>query len=468
MSNWSTRRKATYLSVVLSIFFILIITPVFILWYKAPTCFDGKKNGSETGIDCGGKCQLLCSFEGLDPIILWSRAFKITDGVYSAVAYIQNPNINSDTTTTYIFRLYDSDNVLIGTKENQTYIPKNKTVAIFEPNIDTQSKVPARVTFEFTQKLVWRKTDVRPVELTVTQKSISGETTRPRIDAIVENNSTEDIGRVEVVAIVYDDNRNAIASSRTFIDKLNRDQSVGIAFTWLLPFLTSEYVCRVPLTGVVGSRPEALGVMLAVDRSGSMIIQGTNPPQPLTDVKNAVMSFVRQMRGTDQVGVVSFATTASDPVDSQLSKNYEAVIQKILNIEVGASSTQYTNIADGIEKSMSQFFGDNQTALTNRVIILLTDGIANQPEKEGDKTYPETIAIHKSEEAKTAGVEIFTIGLGNDINVDFLKKIASGDDHYFSATSTSDLKDIYEKIAVRFCSTGPSVVEIIPQVMPNF
>lgn len=240
MNPWAIQRKIIYLGIALVLFLILVILPVVYFLYQAPTCFDGKKNGRETGVDCGGECQLLCSFEGIAPIVLWSRAFKVTDGVYSVVAYIQNPNINSETSASYVFKLYDANNALIATKENIAFIPKNKILAVFEPNIGTQSKIPARVTFEFTEKLMWQKTSRLPANLVVTQKSISGETDRPRVDAVVENQSAETIGRIETVAIVYDDNQNAIAASRTFIDKMDGNESVNIVFTWLLPFATEK------------------------------------------------------------------------------------------------------------------------------------------------------------------------------------------------------------------------------------
>ncbi len=237
MNNpWSTRRKFLYVAEAILVIVVVVGLPVFYFTNKPPTCFDGKQNGEEAGTDCGGKCQLLCSFEGLDPIILWSRAFKVTTGVYSAAAYIQNPNVNSEGLATYVFNLYDSNNVLIASKKNTTIIPKNKIIAIFEPNIDTQSKIPARVTFEFAQKPIWRKDVSVSPEFVITQKALTGELTMPRVDATVQNVSIGAQERIEVEAIVYDKNGNAIAASRTFIDRLEKDQSTRVSFTWPIPF----------------------------------------------------------------------------------------------------------------------------------------------------------------------------------------------------------------------------------------
>lgn len=252
----------------MAIVFLLIIIPVFILYYKMPTCSDGKKNGAETGVDCGGACDLLCSFEGLNPIILWSRAFKVTNGVYSAVAYIQNPNINSETEVSYVFKLYDSNNALISTKANRTFIPKNKVLAIFEQNISVGEKVPVRATFEFTSEMAWRKNSAVQPELVITQKSLVGEETRPRVDAVIENKSIETVEQIEVVAVVYDSLGNAFAASRTFVDKLAKDESARISFTWLQPFKTDKVNCLAPVSNT--SATNTLSVATSAVSTSSM------------------------------------------------------------------------------------------------------------------------------------------------------------------------------------------------------
>ena len=63
--------------------------------YEAPTCSDGVQNGDEEGVDCGGACDRVCSFQAVDPIVLWERFFEVGPGVYNTVALIENPNVNT-------------------------------------------------------------------------------------------------------------------------------------------------------------------------------------------------------------------------------------------------------------------------------------------------------------------------------------------------------------------------------------
>lgn len=67
-----------------------------------------------------------------------------------------------------------------------------------------------------------------------------------------------------------------------------------------------------------------LDVMLVLDRSGSMDDAGGSPPEPITSAKNAAKLLVDTLDpAQDQVGLVSYATTAS--LDRTLTSNLAAV-----------------------------------------------------------------------------------------------------------------------------------------------
>src|ERR1035437_1227089 len=93
--TWAFKRQAFY--VVVLILFVavsgfLIIYPSF---NKAPSCTDGKHDGNETGIDCGGSCAIACMAQVDQVSVLWARAFKVVAGRYNVVAYLVNHNKNT-------------------------------------------------------------------------------------------------------------------------------------------------------------------------------------------------------------------------------------------------------------------------------------------------------------------------------------------------------------------------------------
>jgi hypothetical protein len=60
----------------------------------------------------------------------------------------------------------------------------------------------------------------------------------------------------------------------------------------------------------------------------------------------------------------------------------------------------------------------------------------------------ETLALLHAGEMKNAGVTVYSIGLGNLINEDFLKDIASSPSLYYHAPTANDLKAIFQHIAL--------------------
>ena len=59
-------------SIVILAIILIVGLPAFLLLYKAPTCFDGKQNQGEGGIDCGGPCVKLCPSAFLPPEVIWT------------------------------------------------------------------------------------------------------------------------------------------------------------------------------------------------------------------------------------------------------------------------------------------------------------------------------------------------------------------------------------------------------------
>lgn len=107
--DWYTKRKTVILGI-----FILILVLIFGYLLKdvispAPTCADGKKNGIELGVDCGGGCLLVCATEYKPLTVSLAKAIKTTDGMYDILVLIDNANESSaPTMLSVVVDLYDS------------------------------------------------------------------------------------------------------------------------------------------------------------------------------------------------------------------------------------------------------------------------------------------------------------------------------------------------------------------------
>jgi hypothetical protein len=224
------------LILLIGIFGFIIIAPTL---NKAPSCTDGKQNGTETGIDCGGSCALACISQVDAPTILWARSFKVIDGRYNAVAYIENHNKNvAVDKISYRFRFADANNVYIGKREGVAYIPPAGKFAIFEPGIDIGNSVPVYTTFEFTEAPQWVQVSQEKIDqlkVSVSSINLVSPDKSPHLSATIKNNSLFTIPQMSVIVILYDASGNAVSVSSTYIDTFPAQGNQQVTFTWPTP-----------------------------------------------------------------------------------------------------------------------------------------------------------------------------------------------------------------------------------------
>jgi hypothetical protein len=159
-------------------------------------------------------------------------------------------------------------------------------------------------------------------------------------------------------------------------------------------------------------------VMIVFDRSGSMSLPGTTGIAKIEEARAAASLFVQLVRaGTgNRVGMVSFSTSASSPIDFPLTAvNKVALIGPApytSGLIGGLMPGGSTSLGDGLNKAYSQL----TPGANPRNILLLTDGLQNTP--------PFANA------ASPAGIVIDVIGYGTPANLDgtFLTALATNHD----------------------------------------
>lgn len=232
---WAQRRKLTYMTGLLTFLFVVSFFVFQSVTSVTPTCFDNKKNGGESGIDCGGKCLQYCPNELFEPKIRWSRSFEVTPGVVHAVAYIEHSYpMASAKNVKYQFRLYDANNVLIAQRDGTTYLGPMGRTAIVETLIPTGNIKIADTRFSFSSFIPWQQSDVSFSQVVIkTDRTIlENFSNGTRLTAILENQSRYSFSNFDVVAILYDKSGNAITSSKILLPSLSALSSETVYFTW--------------------------------------------------------------------------------------------------------------------------------------------------------------------------------------------------------------------------------------------
>lgn len=202
------------------------------------------------------------------------------------------------------------------------------------------------------------------------------------------------------------------------------------------------FLCK-PGNGGVACEEKA-DVMLVLDRSGSI------SPGELTTLKTAATSFVDAMApalGGVHMGQVSFASTAS--LDLELTHDTVSIKNAINALTSGGN----TNLSAAIDLAVAELGSvrdktpDSGVGASPDYIVIISDGAPNAGGGEAGATA-------SADAAKAAGITIYVVGVGvgSTAAEDFLKSIATSDEHYFSADDFDDLAEELAKIAT--CPNG--------------
>jgi hypothetical protein len=230
--SWGAKKQLNFFAVFALV--VVIILVIILIKFLNPTCFDGKQNQGEQGVDCGGSCQP-CVGEVKDPVVLWSKAFKIKDGEYEAAALIDNPNIFAGISSfKYKLKIYDEKNILIALKEGESFINPNEKKLIFETNIETGKRVPKKAFIEFEENFKWKRIEKEKPQLVVSGKQFFYEPF-PKLAVEISNKSSFGIKDIFASTVLYDGNKNALAVSVSKIDYIGGGSNQEIVFTWPEP-----------------------------------------------------------------------------------------------------------------------------------------------------------------------------------------------------------------------------------------
>lgn len=448
---WALKRQLIY-GTFFALIGLLFLAYIYMSYfYQAPNCFDNLQNFDETGIDCGGSCVRICPFDASQPNVKWARSFKVTEGQYNAVAYVENSNrLAASPAVNYTFSLYDEAGLILE-RSGTTILPPDSVYPIFEGRIMTGSRIPTRTFLDIEPPELWQPATAGREQFTIINRELVNADAKPKLTAMVRNNSLEEAKQVEVVATIFDAQGTALASSETFVDNFAPRSDTAVVFTWPEPIATTLRSCEIPTD-----------ISMVIDVSGSMNNDGDQPPQPLTAVKEAAERFVNRLNKQDQVSVTTFATEAI--LNLALANDFSLAGELIKNIKIDPKEeVGNTNTGDGLLIAGQELISERHNLDARKVMVLLTDGLATAPDPE-----PEAYALTNADLVKSAGIEIYTIGLGAGVNMDFVRNVASAPQYAYQALTSSDVDKIYQNITASLCEEGAAVIDIIPKTGASF
>lgn len=176
---------------------------------------------------------------------------------------------------------------------------------------------------------------------------------------------------------------------------------------------------------------EAFSLSLLIDTSGSMYGEKIN------HAKNALISFLNRVNLTkNEVGIIEFGDNVR--IIHKLSHNYKILCKSINKLRADGTTPLLEALILGYENMLMKSKGAP-------VFVIATDG---HPDESKEKILEYASKIKEKE------VRIITIGIGNDVDNKFLKKLASFDKDYHFAQESFELESIYKTIA-----TGLAIIK---------
>jgi len=233
MASWSSRRKFTYGFIVVAGIVLIVGLPAFFLFYKAPSCSDGKQDQGEQGIDCGGPCKMLCQSAFLPPEVIWTKFEPVAPGLYNVAAYVVNNNLDGAAyNVPYEMQLFDSEGVLITVKDGSMTIPPNRNALAFQGSISTEKRIPSKAIITLGSPQWIKETDELG-SLVIADKKYSEDQNSSSLEVTLQDNTVTSLDNLSVYVVLYDANGNAIDFSKTFINSVPANNGTVIApFTW--------------------------------------------------------------------------------------------------------------------------------------------------------------------------------------------------------------------------------------------
>ena len=234
-SNWSKHRKRWYAIITITIIVLAVGVPSFFTFYKAPTCFDGKQNGGEGGVDCGGSCQKLCSSSFVPvPPANWVRMKEVAPGVINVAAYVVNPNPRGTAKNVpYKIDFLDSQGITLDTVTGTLTLPPGRNTLAFQSGIKTGAREIARAVFKLTGNPDWYLGDDPLSMLETSNKDyVDNQDGVSSLEVTFTNKSSNPITNFSVYAILKDKDDNVIDFSKTIVDEVSPHSTAIAPFTW--------------------------------------------------------------------------------------------------------------------------------------------------------------------------------------------------------------------------------------------
>lgn len=214
-------------------FYILLLVFLFGGFYlssrAAPSCFDGKQNKGEEGIDCGGVCGGFCLPADVRPIeVVGNVRLLFPDRTHvSFLVELRNPNIDlAARVFNYTLTVYSESGDVSTTIPGASFIYGGETGRyILIPNIELPAGGAARATLAVANPSWIPAVAYKRPELSIKQTVTSQDENGLVVRGEIVNRGALSAPRVTVLSLFYGGFGQLIGASQTELNTILRNET---------------------------------------------------------------------------------------------------------------------------------------------------------------------------------------------------------------------------------------------------
>lgn len=190
------------------------------------SCTNGRKDGNEEGIDCGGACETVCLPRNLRPLLVEdAEVFHPAPDAVSAFAKVRNPNTAlAARSFSYRFEFFDSGNRLLWSTRGNSFIYASEIKYLAEFSSFPDASRAVRVQVRLLDPEWVKAADYAKPNMTLQDRRIENDEDGIRITGRLVHRDTVNAPVVRIVAL-FSGGGKILGVSETELDDVYAGES---------------------------------------------------------------------------------------------------------------------------------------------------------------------------------------------------------------------------------------------------
>ncbi len=240
------RKRKLFAGAIYLLLFAFLGWVIYLIARPDPTCFDGKQNQNEEGVDCGGVCgacaAILPDLENME--IQESAIVYGGPGRYDVLAKLYNPNFEYGARSfAYTFAIKDENGQVLAERQGYGFILPRETKYVIETQLASEA-LPKKISFEI-RDVQWQKLEDYKEKPTLSIRNqqynqVSSGPFFSEAKGLLINESPYDFESVIIKVVLRDAENKPIALNSTEMRTIVSGERRDFRLVWPTAF-PSEY-----------------------------------------------------------------------------------------------------------------------------------------------------------------------------------------------------------------------------------